>query len=71
MNEDLKQSASVGRIVHFRDDPDGPCLAAIIAGLDPDGSVNLSYFSRNGGHRQIQGVGEGTSQGTWHWPERV
>ena len=66
------QQPSVGRVVHYSEDGE-TCLAAIIAAVNEDGTVNLSYFSRNGGHRQVQGVLEAvdTSAGSWHWPERV
>ena len=65
------QKVSVGRMVHYTEDGQ-TCLAAIVAGVNEDGTVNLSYFSRTGGHRQVQNVGEdAASTFAWHWPERV
>lgn len=64
------QKPSVGRMVHYSEDGT-TCLAAIIAGVNDDGSVNLSYFARTGGHRQVQNVAETAEAGGWHWPERV
>ncbi len=66
------QKVSVGRAVHFSEDGEA-CLAATVAAVNDDGSVNLSYLSSFGGNRQIQNVAEDDSAkaGRWHWPERV
>jgi hypothetical protein len=70
-------TVSVARNVHFRESNNGPCLAAVVAGVNADGSVNLAYFSEHGGVRQAQGIPEASpeqdepSAGFWHWPERV
>lgn len=68
------QKPSVGRIVHYSEDG-ATCLAAIVAAVNDNGTVNLAYTSEVGGFRQAQNVGQ-TENGSpyaseWHWPERA
>jgi hypothetical protein len=68
-----EQNPSVGRVVHYSEDGQ-TCLAATVAAVNEDGTVNLGYLSRNGGNRQVQNVASEVdvpAAGQWHWPERV
>lgn len=69
-------SPSVGRIVHYRAEPEGPCLAAIVVAVHPSGNVNLAVFDEVADVLQRYGIeeeaaGGPTEGGTWHWPERT
>ena len=75
---------TVGRIVHYpnlgdRDGKYSPEIrAALITGLNPDGTVSLHIFSRTGQfdvpavQRATDGIEAGTeaASGTWQWPGR-
>lgn len=69
---------TVGRIVHYRADGDGPCLAAIVTSVHPTGNVNLAVFDEVGDVLQRAGIEEAADPtaggevlgGQWHWPER-
>lgn len=64
------QQVSVGRAVHFTEDGE-TCLAATVAAVNDDGTINIGWLSEWGGNRQAQGVVEGDGAHQWHWPERV
>lgn len=71
--------ASVGRIVHYRTEGDGPCLAAIVTAVHPTGNLNLAVFDEVGDVLQRHGIDEADPEvkgrpgggGVWHWPERA
>lgn len=70
---------NVGRIVHYRPDGDGPCLAALVASVHPSGNLNLVVFDEVGDMLQRFGIEEAVDYGSgaeaiggqWHWPERA
>jgi len=65
--------ATVGRIVHYRTEGEGPCLAAIVTAVHSTGNLNLAVFNEVGDVLQRHGIEEGfasTVGGVWHWPER-
>lgn len=69
-----EQKPSVGRVVHYVSGRSGNHLAAIIAFVNEDGTVNLGAFDEFGGHMQRRHVPYDASAkvaGSWHWPERV
>lgn len=64
---------TVGRVVHYVQPATGVHLAAIIAGVDRNGNLNLAIFTEAGQHRAAVGILEDQTtkmQHTWHWPER-
>lgn len=77
-----KQKPSVGRIVHYATTKEsgGACWAAIVTGVNSDGTCDLSVFLprararavlEEGGELTLIDVREGLAEGEWHWPERV
>ena len=76
-------SASIGRIVHYTNlgDRDGVYLpeaqAAIITGLNDDGTVSLRVFYRTGDFnmasvKHSEAIpGTELARGCWGWPPRV
>ena len=69
---DQQQQPSVGRVVHYREQDGGDCLAAIVSAVSDDGGfINIGYLSVMGGSRQAQNISWGEEAGEWHWPERV
>jgi len=70
------QRPAVGRIVHYRQQDTGPCLAAILTEVQPDGEwVFLTVFQPDGMPGYVSHAvprdGNGWQGHTWHWPERV
>jgi hypothetical protein len=73
---------SIGRIVHYtnlgdRDGKHPPTVqAALITGLNDDGTVALRVFSRIGDHHQQSvpftnaAAGSDDARGKWTWPAR-
>lgn len=61
---------TVGRIVHYRAEADGPCLAAIVTAVHPTGNVNLAVFDEVADVLQRYGIDEGAADdptgGMWH-----
>lgn len=79
----MSQSPSIGRIVHYTNlgDRDGkfpPTVqAALITGLNDDGTVSLHVFYKTGqfdlpacAHTEAPAGSEG-ARGKWSWPERT
>jgi hypothetical protein len=70
---------TIGRIVHYVNLGDSQglyppeCQAAIITGVNEDGTVALHIFYRTGDfYMQDVEFSEDTQQRrSWHWPERV
>lgn len=74
----MDQKPSVGRIVHYVNlgDRDGKfppkTQAAVITGLNDDGSVDLKIFYRSGiFDRQRVAFSKIGERGCWNWPPRV
>lgn len=77
------QRPSIGRVVHYTNlgDRDGkypPTVqAAIITGLNDDGTVSLHVFYKTGQfdlarcERTDEPAGSDHARGKWCWPERV
>jgi hypothetical protein len=71
--------ASVGRIVHYTNlgDADGKyppeAQAAIITGVNPDGTVALHIFYRTGGFdmNTVPFSEDPMKRGHWNWPPRT
>lgn len=67
------QQPSIGRIVQYRD-PDingGKPTAAIITGVNDDGTISLHYFAP-GGHGGVPNVpayGDRDHPRSWSWPQ--
>lgn len=68
---------TVGRIVHYIEHPDSPCLAALVTGqADPRATrVNMMvvYDSPYAGEWRHDVMFDERKQHahSWHWPERV
>lgn len=74
---------SIGRIVHYTNlgDRDGKyppqTQAAIITGVNADGTVSLHVFTKIGQHDQPSveftdaAAGSEAARGKWTWPARV
>jgi hypothetical protein len=69
---------TVGRVVHYvsygtpRGEFTSTCRAAIVAGVNGDGTLDLAVLNPTGMFFN-QSVWAGRSEvqdGTWHWPER-
>lgn len=83
MTHTYTQSASIGRIVHYTNlgDRDGKyppeVQAAIITGLNADGTVVLHVFYKTGQFDLAsceytdEKAGSEGARGKWSWPERV
>jgi hypothetical protein len=74
----MSQTPSIGCIVHYQHLPaeaDGPSVvAALITGVDGDGTVSLTAFPAHGGVYPLHSVYQDEDDrepGTWHWPERA
>lgn len=70
----MSQQPSVGRIVHFHEE--GGPYAAIIAAVNPDGTLELATLGRNSLYFQhnVPAGGPAASvpmKGCWTWPPRV
>lgn len=70
------QEPSVGRIVHYVPvyDQAGAAVAALISGVNKDGSVNLHVFYNTPSSavfRENIKYSEENEKNTWHWPIRV
>jgi hypothetical protein len=70
----MKQSPSIGRIVHFHED--GGPYAAIITAVNQDGTAELATVGRNSlyfQHNVSMGGPEGDvpTKGCWTWPPYV
>ena len=76
------QKPSIGRIVHYNDepyltaqDPDGVgldrWLAALVVGVHSDEAVNLVIWDETGGRSFRSLVLYGTDRYEWRWPPRV
>ena len=77
-----EQKPSVGRIVHYNDDPYlnaqdphgvGPdrWLAALIVAVHSNETVNLVIWDETGGRSFRSVVAHGTGRYQWRWPPRV
>lgn len=68
-----QEKPSIGRIVHFRL-YDNDCFAAIVTYAHGHDLINLEAFD-NGSNRLAArvhtSVPYGSTDYTWHWPERV
>jgi hypothetical protein len=69
---------SVGRIVRYQHLPEeaaGPSVvAALITGVNGDGTLSLTAFPPGGGVHALRSVWQDEDEhepGTWHWPPRV
>jgi len=73
------QKPSVGRIVHYvsygtpKGEFTSQCRAAIVAGVNEDGTLDLAILNPTGMFFNQSVMGDLTENqgGTWHWPERV
>lgn len=74
----MDQKPTVGRIVHFKDKKDSPCIAGMITEVDDQnpGVIEMTLFKPHAvmgwakvGHES--GNVLETMVGSWHWPERV
>ncbi len=66
------QAVSVGRVVHYRDKlSQGVLEAALVCGVNDNGTVQLAVWSSGGTQRTEMGVTQGTDPGQWRWPARV
>lgn len=68
--KEAAQKPSVGRMVHY-EHPIFSLIAAVIAKVNENGTVNLTYFKPDGDTGGIENVPQGTEVCTWHWPARV
>ena len=77
-----EQKPSIGRIVHYNDDPyltardsDGPgpdrWLAALVVAVHSDEAVNLVIWDEQGSQSFRSFVLYGTERYEWRWPPRV
>jgi hypothetical protein len=77
MAEDMLPMPSVCRMVHYRDDDNDRCIAAVITEVSSEelNVVSLLCFYPDDGeyaHPRKFAVPLGSNKGrTWHWPERV
>lgn len=75
MAEDMLPKPSVGRIVHYNHG--GECVAAIVTNVwsrIPAGvrnPVDLTLFFASCTPEMKDEIIQGSTSGTWHWPERV
>lgn len=76
--ESVEQTPSVGRIVHYTNlgDAEGKyppqIQAAIITGVNDDGTVALKVFYKTGLFDMPSAVYDDTGRrGTWRWPPRT
>jgi hypothetical protein len=67
--ERIMDSPTVGRLLHYSE-VEGDHLAAVVVGVNEDGTVNLAYWTATGGGRSAQSVDIGDEVGQAHWPER-
>lgn len=74
MAEDMNPKPSVGCVVHYRDEVySDDCIAAIITKVwteDKAELVSLCVLYLHG-TKVIHDIHKGTTNGSWHWPERV
>ena len=77
-----EQKPSIGRIVHYNDDPylpvldsDGPgpdrWLAALVVAVHNEEAVNLVIWDETGNRSFRSLVSHGTDRYQWRWPPRV
>lgn len=63
---------TIGRIVHYSDGSTQDPLAAIVAGINEDGTLNLGVFASDGALFQVRDVAEATSLTYgWGWPPQA
>lgn len=70
---------TVGRIVHYvsygtpKGEFTSQCRAAIVAGVNEDGALDLAILNPTGMFFNQSVMGDHTENqgGTWHWPERI
>lgn len=72
MTEFVLQKPSIGRIVHVVF-TDGVTMAAIITGVNDDGTIDVVAFERQSFHffHEVAAMGKSSDELSWIWPPRV